>query len=65
MRWVRLWEPCKLCSVTRHLKLHAKYICTLFPKINDGQWLALNHLFLGSIGLKRTQLRVPLKIVLL
>jgi hypothetical protein len=28
----------------------------LFPKISGGQWQELNHLFLGSIGLKRAQL---------
>src|SRR5258706_7396977 len=47
------WEPCKLCSVTRPLKLHAKYICTLFQKINDGQWQELSLLFLASIGRAR------------
>ena len=56
MRWEHLWEPCKLCSVTRHLKSRGKYIYTLFPKINGGQWQELSPLFLGSIGLKWTQL---------
>jgi hypothetical protein len=55
-RWERRWEPYKLCSVTPHQKSRVRYIYTLFPKINDGQWQELNLLFLGSIGLKRTQL---------
>ncbi len=46
-------------EITREVYLHA------IPEDQRRAVLALNHLFLGSIGLKRTQLRVPLKIVLL
>ncbi len=42
--------------VTPRQKSRVKHIYTLFPKINGGQWQELSLLFLGSIGLKWTQL---------